>query len=298
MSNQGRSGSDGQAWLDSLQAQLDSFMEQEVPQADEPLVKQAGAIQEQADPFIDGLRRQLDTLMQQGGPRSVSQLHRTDMVDALPQEHVSSSDTATASVSTGFVDEQSDSRSSRSVLGAGIWIIGAAMIMVVLWYFWAGFQNSSGEQLRAGNASMPADSAAVALAQHQRQETTLASQAPMPGNQTVSENDRAEAVRAGGKPVAGGASAVPDAAGEDERAAGISENSKSAAASVQARPSSNMALEIGAAIGRVRIKPDLRSKVVARLKRGSLVTMLARKGDWYHIRMANGKTGWAHHSIF
>ena len=49
---------------------------------------------------------------------------------------------------------------------------------------------------------------------------------------------------------------------------------------------------------RTRKAPNLSSKVVHRLKKGDVVTRMQKQGEWYYIRMKDGKTAWAHQSIF
>jgi len=52
------------------------------------------------------------------------------------------------------------------------------------------------------------------------------------------------------------------------------------------------------ASARVRKSPSLDSGILFRLKKGDKVLVTKTKDDWYHIRLKNGKTGWAHDSLF
>jgi tetratricopeptide (TPR) repeat protein len=51
-------------------------------------------------------------------------------------------------------------------------------------------------------------------------------------------------------------------------------------------------------IGRVREGPSLDSRVKFRLKKGQYVSIIERKGEWLLIELADGRTGWAHQSLF
>jgi len=50
--------------------------------------------------------------------------------------------------------------------------------------------------------------------------------------------------------------------------------------------------------GNVRKKPSRSSPVKKVLKKGDTVSVIGRKGNWYHIRLGGGKTGWSHKSLF
>lgn len=49
---------------------------------------------------------------------------------------------------------------------------------------------------------------------------------------------------------------------------------------------------------RVREKPSLKADVEAGLKKGDTVTLIKTKGNWYNIRLKDGRIGWAHKSLF
>ena len=51
-------------------------------------------------------------------------------------------------------------------------------------------------------------------------------------------------------------------------------------------------------IGRVREKPALNARVTFRLKQGATLSIVDMRGDWYRIRLRDGRTGWAHQSLF
>ena len=49
---------------------------------------------------------------------------------------------------------------------------------------------------------------------------------------------------------------------------------------------------------RTRKSPSLTSKIIHRLRKGDVVTRMQKQGEWFYVRMKDGKTAWAHHSIF
>ncbi len=49
---------------------------------------------------------------------------------------------------------------------------------------------------------------------------------------------------------------------------------------------------------RVRKSPSLDSGILFRLKKGDKILVTETKDNWYHIRLKNGKTGWANESLF
>jgi len=55
-------------------------------------------------------------------------------------------------------------------------------------------------------------------------------------------------------------------------------------------------LKVG--IGRVREGPSLDSKIKFRLKKGEAVSVIEKKHAWYHVELDDGRTGWAHQSLF
>jgi len=57
-------------------------------------------------------------------------------------------------------------------------------------------------------------------------------------------------------------------------------------------------LVVKAITGNVRIKPSRSSPVKKVLKKGDTVSVIGSKGNWYHIRVGGGKTGWSHKSLF
>ncbi len=50
--------------------------------------------------------------------------------------------------------------------------------------------------------------------------------------------------------------------------------------------------------GRVRKSPDFKSPVLFHLKKSETVTIVDENDKWYYIHTINGKSGWAHRSLF
>jgi len=51
-------------------------------------------------------------------------------------------------------------------------------------------------------------------------------------------------------------------------------------------------------VGRVREGPALDSRIKFRLKKGQVVSVTERKDEWYGVRLADGRAGWAHKILF
>lgn len=47
----------------------------------------------------------------------------------------------------------------------------------------------------------------------------------------------------------------------------------------------------------VRSEPDLKSKIMATLKKGTKVEKIGQTGDWVHVKLSSGKTGWIFHEL-
>jgi hypothetical protein len=50
--------------------------------------------------------------------------------------------------------------------------------------------------------------------------------------------------------------------------------------------------------GNIRKNPGIEGKVVETLYRGDTVSLIDRQGEWLAVRLQDGKTGWAHRSLF
>ncbi len=57
-------------------------------------------------------------------------------------------------------------------------------------------------------------------------------------------------------------------------------------------------MTIAASVGRIRKTPSMTAELAFSLKKGDKVAGIENKSEWYHIRTADGKTGWGHWSIF
>ncbi|MGB9699869.1 MAG: SH3 domain-containing protein [Thermodesulfobacteriota bacterium] len=47
----------------------------------------------------------------------------------------------------------------------------------------------------------------------------------------------------------------------------------------------------------VRSEPDLKSKILTTLKKGTKVEKIGQTGDWVHVKLLSGKTGWIFHEL-
>jgi len=51
-------------------------------------------------------------------------------------------------------------------------------------------------------------------------------------------------------------------------------------------------------IGHVREEPSVESKTKFRLKKGDIASVIGIRGDWYLVKLEDGRTGWAHQTLF
>ena len=76
----------------------------------------------------------------------------------------------------------------------------------------------------------------------------------------------------------------------------ITETYARSAAQVHMATTSEMTVDLNDAS--IRRAPDDDSKVIQQLQKGDVVTRMQKQGDWYFVRLQDGSTAWAHHSIF
>jgi len=57
-------------------------------------------------------------------------------------------------------------------------------------------------------------------------------------------------------------------------------------------------LKVAVRLGNIRNAPDRAAKILHRLLKGTTVTKLAERGEWFKVRLRNGSVAWAHRSIF
>jgi hypothetical protein len=50
--------------------------------------------------------------------------------------------------------------------------------------------------------------------------------------------------------------------------------------------------------GNVRKGPSTKEQVIFRIARGDKLQMIRQKGNWYEIRLSDGRSGWAHQTLF
>jgi uncharacterized protein YgiM (DUF1202 family) len=50
--------------------------------------------------------------------------------------------------------------------------------------------------------------------------------------------------------------------------------------------------------GRIREEPSLGSRVLFRVQRGDVLNVMAEEVDWIRIALKDGRSGWAHRSLF
>jgi len=75
----------------------------------------------------------------------------------------------------------------------------------------------------------------------------------------------------------------------------IPESSNPAATGVQEQ---KQLLTVDVSLGVIRDAPGRDGKVLARLKKGTVVLTLFRQGDWYRVRFPDGRQAWGYKTIF
>jgi hypothetical protein len=55
---------------------------------------------------------------------------------------------------------------------------------------------------------------------------------------------------------------------------------------------------VGVVAGNVRKGPSVKEAVLFRIARGDTLQMTRQKGNWYAVRTGDGRSGWAHHTLF
>lgn len=76
----------------------------------------------------------------------------------------------------------------------------------------------------------------------------------------------------------------------------ISETYARSSAQIQMAVSGEMTVDLNSA--EIRTAPDSDSEAVQQLQKGDVVTRMQKQGDWYFVRLQDGSSAWAHHSIF
>ncbi|WP_176958029.1 SH3 domain-containing protein [Mariprofundus sp. KV] len=67
-------------------------------------------------------------------------------------------------------------------------------------------------------------------------------------------------------------------------------------AQIQMAVNGEMTVDLNSA--EIRTAPDSDSEVIQQLQKGDVVTRMQKQGDWYFVRLQDGSSAWAHHSIF
>ncbi len=66
----------------------------------------------------------------------------------------------------------------------------------------------------------------------------------------------------------------------------------------KAKTKINKRLFVQVDVGNIRRKPTLKSKVLFQMRRGGEVTATRQRGEWYAVKLKDGRSGWGHHSLF
>ncbi|EAU53569.1 SH3 domain-containing protein [Mariprofundus ferrooxydans] len=192
----------------------------------------------------------------------------------------------------------------------GLFAVSTSLMLALLWFFWPNTTdiNSSVSQSVAQH-DVKATPDAPAASGEADQSTAVAQSSPDPVEDKPAAQDN---------PVPASAADVPEVAPKKVEVtknvaplpAGIVKSQQQSSAANQqpaVQPAANTAVEkdmqrqlltVDVHLGLIRDAPGSEGKVVARLKRGTVVLSLFRQGDWYRIRLPDSREAWGNKVIF
>jgi len=300
---------------DSLKAQMDTFDEKKGLPAQQDFSYAVNDSQQLLDHFCNDLQQQLDSFMQENQSHLVSAAKddgglagmEADLGDVLPVKHSPPSARTTVVVkkmAASLSDSAPLDFELNNILIA-VLASGAALVLVISWYFWPtshfnrGYQHVV-PQWGAGSSTEPDSIVGNALDKYGAQQAVLARR-PVISEHIV---EPAPLMQAKDVSVIASKTAISDVnALIDESiklTAALAGNSTFSSIVVGQEESVAAArmLKLRVPIGRIRNAPSLDGAVVARLKMGSLVPDLGRKGAWFQIRLPDGRKAWGYKNIF
>jgi len=277
--------------LESLQSQLDAFLEQEKKAATRGAERGSNEQQQRLDHFINNLQRKLDAFMEEN-PTHASELsvsdsavgeqeavqvqspHSSSRIEKIPAQLATTNPDFELPVMPGSANPVSYSRLIVRVL------IGASCATaIVLWLFWPIEQTSlpllDQQQRIDEHQPLPAKRAPESVADNVNQSTKPA----------VEENH------------ATGLS-QPVVAAQTRAKRQLDVRNVKLVVQPKSKPNMTEKMRVAVRLGNIRNKPDRSGKVLHRLVRGAVVTRLAEQGDWFQVRLRSGAIAWGHRSIF
>ncbi|PIP02967.1 MAG: hypothetical protein COX55_02410, partial [Zetaproteobacteria bacterium CG23_combo_of_CG06-09_8_20_14_all_54_7] len=249
-------------------------------------------LQKQLDHFVDDLDHLNELPGDHAGEAVSSELDDNDMswLD-VEQESIDRESTLPMDdYATDLFEGESSPPERPFKFLFGLFAGSTVSVLALLWFFWPNTdmpllpsQMTQDEQRE--NAPVVADES---FAESQKQATTVLS--------ATEQTATAESVAAT-LPVVTTAPDQIAAAVMAEQKAEHQDSSHHAAAATTTVPEQKQLLAVNVNLGLFRDAPGTHGKVIARLKRGTVVLSLYRQGDWYRIRFPDGRKVWAHSDI-
>jgi len=190
----------------------------------------------------------------------------------------------------------------------GLFSVSATLILALLWFLWpdTGVNNPELQSVTQGDSGGMSAAVAPVASLHVSDDVSMnaltdSPVVPVESDVAVTEDVAAVAVlpeavtRA---PEVTKATPLPVTTAKVAEAAISSEDIRPVAGSDVERDVQKNLLKIGVHLGLIRDAPGPQGKVIARLKKGTVVLTLYREGDWYRVRFPDDREAWAHQSIF
>ncbi|WP_018293597.1 SH3 domain-containing protein [Mariprofundus ferrooxydans] len=193
----------------------------------------------------------------------------------------------------------------------GLFAVSTSLMLALLWFFWPNttdINSSVSQSVAQHDVKATPDTPAALDAADESTAVAQLSPDPVEGKPAAAQDN----------PVPANAADVPEVASKKVEVtknvaplpAGIVKSQQHASAANQqpaVQAAANTAVEkdmqrqlltVDVHLGLIRDAPGSQGKVVARLKRGTVVLSLFRQGDWYRIRFPDSREAWGNKAIF
>jgi len=316
--------------FDTLQSQLDEFLEQEKSEIDSSQTGSTKESQQRLDAFVESLEQQMDNFASEASENSSgSRLDEHIKPDVLPepsptgQQFSSDKKPVSAPIKRTFEIGTNTAAQTASYGKLITWLLGATglVVVAVLWFVWPGSMVKAPEQSLVITGVPKSTPQAVSVPEIVVPPVENPATDPVDillpelvitvavGNIRDKPSSRGRIVT---KLKQGAVISQLEQQGEwfkvqlqdnskawahksivvMKQTAAVAEGLQTAADKVESL------LTVTVNIGNIRNLPNSSGDVLFRLKLGSVVTQLKREGDWFQVRLANGTVAWAHESIF
>lgn len=248
----------------SLQHQLDIFMEQEESLLFDASGDTDAAVQVHLDHFVEDIDQQFKSSEEDPFDSELSHL------DPFADDHLAAFEDESRQSS----DQSATEKGSYGKLISAALLATAVLVVAVVWFVWP-----SGPVNHYAVNEEPAAAAEPSSPVIDAEPETLAI-TPEPEAVATIEDRTVEAV-------------VEKVIEEQEAAV----EADASDGDLQMPVASDRTMKIGVSFGNVRATPAPDAEIVAKLPRHTPVLVVAEQGEWYQIRLSDDQSGWAHHSV-